>query len=981
MARGGEVPPAGKSFFDLEETLGTNWLTKLGVILLVLGVVLFLASQWEKIPAIGKIGLGFAVGAGLLGGGAFLEKRERYAILGRAGIGGGWALLFFTTYAMHHVAASRIIESQGVDLALMLGVAAAMVAHTLRYNSQLITGMAFLLAFSTVTISRVDVYSLTAGAVLALALAVIVVRRSWFELELFGILASYLNHLFWLFPIIERMGANRQVFPEFAPSTAILGFYWAAYRGSYLLRRIETERQETVSTLAALLNAFLLLGLLKYQSVRPELAFYALLAIGAVEFALGQLPRLRQRRTAFTVLTTLGVALMVAAMPFKFSGANSSLLWLAGAETLLVVGLLTREVVFRRLAGILLLLVGGNLILFQGPKALDQVTPPYLTAVIVFGATALVFYADAHWVARRWKDFFDSGFDRRVNPLLSYSAGALALLATWAAAPEVWTLLLWAAMVVVLAWAGQKLMATELTDQAIVIAAAVFIRAVSVNIGWSSATPMRWNLPLLTVSAAIGLLYAASHFIRLTPARDRASLRPGYTWAAALLAMLLITDQAAEPWVAVWLALYALGLALVYRRMGLRDVLYQTHVLAAGAVLFAAFSSLSSTAAYGRLSLRLVTVSIVIGLLCAIMQLLEGEDQPATYKLRSLYAWPASLLTLALLWYELLPVAVAVAWAIFGVLLFEVGRHPRWHALRLPAQAAFIAAFIRILFFANLNAAGAPGELSPRLYTILPVAAIFYYVYWQLGWHSEMVPAEEGARRRASHLHAYMAAILIAAVLRVELAADWVIAGWSAMVVLLMAVAWRTRLNIFLDQALLLSAALAFRAVFYNFAERSYFGGPWSERFLDVGLACLGLLLALPFAFRLRRHEQAGESAFGEVGQAVGGALRRPDQVLFFVPVLLLTVLLALEMRSGMVTVSWGVLGVVIFVFALWVGERSYRLTGLGLLLLCVGKILVIDVWELAPRDRYVTFIVLGAALLLVSYMYSRYRETIRRYL
>jgi hypothetical protein len=35
----------------------------------------------------------------------------------------------------------------------------------------------------------------------------------------------------------------------------------------------------------------------------------------------------------------------------------------------------------------------------------------------------------------------------------------------------------------------------------------------------------------------------------------------------------------------------------------------------------------------------------------------------------------------------------------------------------------------------------------------------------------------------------------------------------------------------------------------------------------------------------------------------------------------------------------------------------------------------------MSPRDRYLTFIVLGSALVLVSFLYTRYRETIRRYL
>ena len=108
---------------------------------------------------------------------------------------------------------------------------------------------------------------------------------------------------------------------------------------------------------------------------------------------------------------------------------------------------------------------------------------------------------------------------------------------------------------------------------------------------------------------------------------------------------------------------------------------------------------------------------------------------------------------------------------------------------------------------------------------------------------------------------------------------------------------------------------------------------------------------------------------------------RRPEQVFFFIALALLTVLLALEMRHGMVTLAWGLEGVAVFILALWLSERSFRLSGLALLLLCVGKIILVDVWRLNPRDRYLTFIVLGAALLLVSFLYTRNRDALRQYL
>jgi hypothetical protein len=171
-----------------------------------------------------------------------------------------------------------------------------------------------------------------------------------------------------------------------------------------------------------------------------------------------------------------------------------------------------------------------------------------------------------------------------------------------------------------------------------------------------------------------------------------------------------------------------------------------------------------------------------------------------------------------------------------------------------------------------------------------------------------------------------------------------------------------------------------FRTVLHNFYERSYFPAPaWETRWITVGAVVAILFATLPLTFRLRRKEPdlAGRGYAG-VWQFT---LMRPEQPLFFIATGLLTTLLAMEMRHGMVTLSWGLEGVAVFLLALWLGERSFRLTGLGLLLLCAGKILAIDVWRLDPRDRYLTFIVLGAALLLVSFLYTHNREKLRQYL
>ncbi len=378
-----------RSTLPLEEVLGMNLFAKIGIVLLVLGFALLGRVALISMGPLARVAMIYTAAGVMLGGGIWLERKERYRLLGRTGIGGGWALLFFTTYAMYHVAAMAVLSSNTVDCVLMLLVAIAMVAHTLRYQSQLITGLAFLLAFSTVALSQDNVYSLVAGVVLAIGLAGITLRMCWYELEIFGILASFANHFYWLYKLFPD-GVAGHPFPQFWPSAIILILYWVIFRGSYVARDIHTARDETISTFAALVNPILLLAVMKFQSTHPELAFYALLVLGALEFFLGQLPRIRKRRPAFILLTMLGSILVFAAVPFKFTGNNIALLWMIAAEVLLIAGYEQREVVFRRLGWTGGLLT-GTVILFeaQGIVAFRQKSDAPLAQKAFFCLRAL----------------------------------------------------------------------------------------------------------------------------------------------------------------------------------------------------------------------------------------------------------------------------------------------------------------------------------------------------------------------------------------------------------------------------------------------------------------------------------------------------------------------------------------------------------------------------------------------------------------
>ena len=128
---------------DWEAVVGGNWLNKLGAVVLVVGIALLLAYSVSYLGPVGRVALGLSLSVAMLGAGVVLHRRERYRIFAEGLLGGGWAGLYFTTYAMHGLAAARVIDSPLLGTLLLFAVAVGMLGHSLHYRSQAITGLAF----------------------------------------------------------------------------------------------------------------------------------------------------------------------------------------------------------------------------------------------------------------------------------------------------------------------------------------------------------------------------------------------------------------------------------------------------------------------------------------------------------------------------------------------------------------------------------------------------------------------------------------------------------------------------------------------------------------------------------------------------------------------------------------------------------------------------------------------------------------------
>jgi Predicted membrane protein (DUF2339) len=874
-----ESPREQEQVLSLEERLGANWLNKLGIAILVIGLAFFLATRLKTMGPGGKVLTGLTASLMLLAGGLWLERKQTYRIFARAGIGGGWALLFFTAFAMHHFEATRVISSLTLDLLLMLLVAAGMVLHSLRYRSQTVTGLAFLLAFATVATSHVEsasgtvVFGLLASAVLALGLVVVTTLRHWAWLELAGLIAVMANHFLWLALAMPAMSGGAG-FPLFWQSTALILFYWATFRAAYLLRVPLDENEDRVSSLSAVVTSGGVLGLLKFQSAHPEWAFWALLALGTLEIFLGVWARAK-RRSAFVVLTTIASVLLVAAVPYQFHGVSWPVLWLVEAHALALCGLRLGEPVFRRL-GLLAGFAASLVLAFHDVAPLagfrlmypDAGHHPSLTIGLILAAA--LFWLHGEVYPRRWVNIDQGDLERLALAVTSWLGLGAAATALWVVLPAQWVVVGWLALVVLLGIAADWRNIVSVALQADVLATIV-IPALFV---WDFADAPQ-GMYKLPVGVAILLFYGGMR--RKTVLENSiAYVAPAYSWVASLLLLGWVGQVVSGQWLVLAWAGLALALFEIGRLFGRSYLCWQGFVPA------------------------LLTFLFLLG---------RWFDQPSLA--RRGHGW----------------------FAISGPDLLSV--------LAAAALAYWLQERTR-----GTSSSGRGGQIERWIGILAGVAGTFAVA----SWLPLLIPG-----------------------LGVSESAP---VAWAVLASLLLGVAVLTRRGAFQLHGI---GVCLWTGVYGATSTLTFFHPHlpwWQSNLFRLGLASAILLAGLLFAFPLRRI-----CASDERWAARPEFAKRPEQRFFFVPFALMIVTLGAELRSGNITLGWSLLGVAAFVFALLVGERSFRLGGLALLMLSVVKILFMDVWTLAPADRYTTLIVMGCALLLVSFLYTRFRDVFLKYL
>ena len=210
---------------EWEAFVGGSLLNKIGALLLVIGIALFVSYSFGHVGPLGRALGAIAVSVALLVTGVRTESRPHFAVFARGLIGAGWAAMYATAYAIYAVPATRIISNPFAGSIILFAVACGMIAHSLRYRAQALTAVTYFAAFAALAITPETPFAVLSMIPLAASLLYLAWRFEWLSMALSGIAATYLT-------CISRGDAHASL----AASQALMIAYWVLFEAFDLMR-------------------------------------------------------------------------------------------------------------------------------------------------------------------------------------------------------------------------------------------------------------------------------------------------------------------------------------------------------------------------------------------------------------------------------------------------------------------------------------------------------------------------------------------------------------------------------------------------------------------------------------------------------------------------------------------------------------------------------------------------------------------------
>lgn len=355
---------------DLEMHFGRNWLSKIGIVVFTLGMVFLIGYTFKYFgPAI-KILFGYIVSAAFFFFGKKLEQSQKFVNFGRVVWGGGWALAYFTTYAMHHFEASRLMDSASLNLSLLAMLVMALLLHVAKYRNEEMMAIAVCAAYVAVTMVQVTNFTLLSCVLLAAGIVFMVIQFQWIKTLMLGIVLTYGIHQLWVVPNMIVAG-GQILFWAVTPIqyTQVLNLVFLSVYALMFLIASHMARPSKDSVLPDSLSAvnfgnIALYSIFAYPLVNTffyDQRFMIVFSVGLLFLGLALLLKRNEHSRLYQSDLIAALFILTFAVPLKFASVASSLIWIIEIPFLLLIGLRFKERIYTYASYALTMYVGLQL--------------------------------------------------------------------------------------------------------------------------------------------------------------------------------------------------------------------------------------------------------------------------------------------------------------------------------------------------------------------------------------------------------------------------------------------------------------------------------------------------------------------------------------------------------------------------------------------------------------------------------------------
>lgn len=317
-----------------EVQLGTYWLPRVAVLCIAIAVVFFLSLAIERwgaawMPHL-RVGIGYAVCAGLLV--LAWRSEAKYGGLARVLYGGGFAVMYFVTFATHYVRFAQVFASPVPTLLLLTVIVATWaIAAQVRQSkiiAVLVTGLGHLtILLSTLTLDRPGPFAMMGLVALSAGSAFFLLRNRWYYVASLGLVGSYVNDVVAL---AHSRGGNP--YTDFAGSMGVLAIFFLMFALAELFSPEELRRKTipgwfrnafvTLNTVALLAIGTVIVSHFDFTRDHQDVFRFAVAAV-LMAIGLGYL-RLRAGDPLFNVYLVKSVAVATLGLATRYGGNSLS---------------------------------------------------------------------------------------------------------------------------------------------------------------------------------------------------------------------------------------------------------------------------------------------------------------------------------------------------------------------------------------------------------------------------------------------------------------------------------------------------------------------------------------------------------------------------------------------------------------------------------------------------------------------------------